>query len=204
MGKIIVDQSWDEHDFLEKAKAFQLVYISSQTELKFSSDTIRLVDIKATFFKRLDQLADGYSALEKPSGELDQRLVELALESGAYSRFKVDERLDNGEFEKLYRLWIQKAWENREILSLPDKEGMVTVSIDVDSGKIGLLAVHPDSRGKGWGKKLVKAAEMQAKREGAQGLYIPTQLDNLPACHLYQSTGYTLSQKEYIYHYWRN
>lgn len=204
MGKINVDQSWDEQGFLEEAKTFQLVYIFSQSELKYSSETVRLVDIKATFFKRLDQSADGCSSLERPNGELDQRLVKLAFESGAYSRFKVDERLDNEEFEKLYRLWIQKAWENREILSLPEKEGMVTVSIDGDSGKIGLLAVHPDSRGKGWGKKLVKAAEMQAKREGAQGLYIPTQLDNLPACHLYQSTGYTLSQKEYIYHYWRN
>lgn len=203
VGKTIVPQSWDERDFLEEAKAFQLVYIFSQSELRVESEFVRLADIKTTFAKELIGPDFGFYGLERHQGDLDGQLVNLALESGAYSRFKLDNRMVKEEFEKLYSLWIRKAWENREILCSPAKEAMVTVSVDGLIGKIGLLAVDPGHRGQGWGKTLVKAAENYALEKGARQLIIPTQLGNSPACKLYQSMGYKLEQKEYIYHYWQ-
>ncbi|WPR77412.1 GNAT family N-acetyltransferase [Algoriphagus sp. NG3] len=133
---------------------------------------------------------------------LNNNLEQLAYLSGIHSRFQTDPRLKQGEFQKLYKIWIGKAWETNQVYAAPDLAGMVTVSVELSRGSIGLIAVSEKHQGKGWGKKLVKAAEFECWQEGAREILIPTQESNIPACGLYKSLGYKPSEKTYIYHYW--
>mgnify|MGYP003676173925 FL=1 len=203
VGKITIEDDWNEQEFLKSAKDFQLVYLFTEEPLGFSSPSIKLVDTKITFQKNLsplDQIED-IRKFNKPA--LNDELIELAYLSGIYSRFKTDPRLQNQEFEKLYKLWINKAFENQEILIAPEQAGMVTYSVDKDMGAIGLIAVSENHQGKGWGRKLVQAAENKALHAGAKKMQIPTQETNIPACKLYQSLGYTPAEIAYVYHWWK-
>lgn len=137
------------------------------------------------------------------SSTLEEKLVDLAYLSGTYSRFKIDARLDNQEFEKLYNLWISIAFEKKKLLVAPEQAGFVTYSVEKELGRIGLIAVSEKDQGKGWGKKLVKAAESKTHQAGAKEMLIPTQQTNIPACKLYQSLGYTPVEKTYVYHWWK-
>ena len=194
---------WNEDDFLRESEAFQLVYLFSDHVLTPKSQSLRLVDIKATFIKALSGAETDSFDIHRLEGSLDDNLIRLALDSGVYSRFKTDSRLNQGEYEKLYHLWIQKAWGKREIFCPLGGEGLVTVTVQDSLGKIGLLAVNPAFRGQGWGSKLVKSAEAHVLENGATHLQIPTQKSNIPACKLYESLGYLLEREEYVYHYWK-
>ncbi|WP_026970257.1 GNAT family N-acetyltransferase [Algoriphagus terrigena] len=204
VGKATISGNWDEISFLEEAKAFQLVYVSSESALPVNCNSFRLVDVKVTFAKDLVKTQPRNHEIYRWEGELIGNLVQLALESGAFSRFKTDPRLVQGEFEKLYRLWIEKAWEKRQIFCSPNLEAMVTVSSEDKLAKIGLLAVNFAHRNQGWGRKLVHAAEHYALLLGVNQIQIPTQQTNFPACNLYQSLGYQLQEQTHLYHWWRD
>lgn len=204
-------QGDDEDQFLEQARQFQLVYIFSSTPISFVSPRLRHVDTKLSFIKALENshVPEGISLLGKDSSLLqDASIVQilqfLALESGTYSRFKTDPRLRQGEFEKLYQLWIQKAMSEGNILMAPEMAGMVTFDIKGPHAQIGLIAVHPDHRRKSWGKNLVFAAEAQAVIQGAVSMLIPTQEENSPAVKLYTDLGYELKERTFIYHFWKS
>ncbi|MBN7817532.1 GNAT family N-acetyltransferase [Algoriphagus pacificus] len=202
VGKTNQGSDWNEKEFLEEAKDYQLIYIFSQNPVQFESQDIVHVDTKLTFQKELKQIHEE-TEVQKWEGELVPELIDLAFLSGSFSRFKLDRRLKNKEFENLYNIWIENAWEGKQILSAPDLAGMVTVDTEKEMGKIGLIAVSEKQQGKGWGKKLVKAAESKALSQGAQFIQIPTQEQNIPACNLYTSLGYSLIEKVYVYHWWK-
>jgi ribosomal protein S18 acetylase RimI-like enzyme len=211
VGKFFWAPSNDESQFLSEAEHFQLVYIFSKTPLSFSSQDILHVDTKLTYLKTLDNLqsTEEIKLLEKNSKtKMDPHIQEvlhfLALESGAFSRFKTDPRLRQGEFEKLYRLWIKKAMSEGNILMAPEMAGMITFDIKGPNAQIGLIAVHPDHRRKSWGKNLVLAAETQAAAQGAISMLIPTQEANVPAVKLYSDLGYQLYERSYLYHFWKS
>ncbi len=191
-----------EEEFLENARHFQLVYLFSPKEIHVQSLSIQLLDTKITFVKKLGKEQLKVEGIDWYQGELSGEIIRRALESGAYSRFKRDPRLVNGEFESLYLLWIKKAWEQKQILASPAAEAMVTLDMEGEIAKIGLLAVAPSHQGKGWGKRLVGTVEAKALEMGANQVLIPTQVANLPACRLYQGMGYSEKQREFIYHYW--
>ncbi|GAA0880892.1 hypothetical protein GCM10009119_38620 [Algoriphagus jejuensis] len=201
VGKCLVTDNWNEETFLKEAHPFQLVYLYSEKELSCKSSSIALVDVKLTYLEHLNQEVSLPKDIQRWEGELQESLTHLALESGVYSRFKTDLRLKNGEFEKLYRLWIRKVWEKGEIFCATNQEGLVTVSVEGQLAKIGLLAVDSAYRKQGWGRKLVIAAEAFAIQMGAERMLIPTQQKNLPACKLYRSLGYELTITEWVYHW---
>jgi ribosomal protein S18 acetylase RimI-like enzyme len=211
VGKKLWSSGDDEDQFSELASPFQLVYIFSSTPISFVSPQLRHVDTKLSFTKTLDHshVPEGIFLLGKDSSLLQdstvvQKLQFLALESGTYSRFKTDPRLQQGEFEKLYQLWIQKAMSEGNILMAPEMAGMVTFEIKGPNAQIGLIAVHPDHRRKSWGKNLVLAAEAQAAAQGAVSMLIPTQEANVPAVKLYSDLGYQLIERSYLYHFWKS
>jgi ribosomal protein S18 acetylase RimI-like enzyme len=191
-----------EEEFLEQAREFKLVYLFSPQEIHVQSQSIQLLDTKITFVKKLGKKQEEEEGIDWYKGELSGEIIRRALESGVYSRFKRDPRLVNGEFESLYQRWIKNAWEQKQILASPDAEALVTLDIEGDIAKIGLLAVAPIHQGKGWGKRLVGTVEAKAMEMGANQVLIPTQEANLPACRLYQGMGYSETQREFIYHYW--
>jgi ribosomal protein S18 acetylase RimI-like enzyme len=123
------------------------------------------------------------------------------LESGQFSRFKLDARLAQGEFQKLYKLWVLKAWENQNLVVSEDFSGFVSYSTNAIFAQIGLIAVDATHQRKGIGKLLVQSAEEKARSEGAELMQIATQAANMPACQLYEKLGYEVVERSYVYHF---
>jgi dTDP-4-amino-4,6-dideoxy-D-galactose acyltransferase len=201
VGKCQADESWNQAEFLVEAKEFDLVYIFSKSPLAIDSDRFLLADTKLTFAKSLEISKDSDPNIQPFSGELSESLINLALESGVYSRFKTDSGFRLGEYEKLYRLWIKQALDQKEVLLAKDQAGFVSCHIAREKAQIGLIAVDQSQRGQGWGKRLVQAAEAFAIENHAQEMYIGTQEANVPAVRLYQSLGYHLAERIYVYHF---
>jgi dTDP-4-amino-4,6-dideoxy-D-galactose acyltransferase len=202
VGKCILRNDWNEALFLEQAGDYQLVYIFSDTAIDVLSQSISLADVRLTFEKKLNSFLEKEAAIQPYTGTATDKLMALTLESGTFSRFKTDPGFVREEYEKLYRLWISNALGRKEVLVAEDLAGFVTCHTSEKESNIGLIAVDPNKRGVGWGKRLVRAAENFAYERGALTLRIGTQEANAPAVALYQSLDYHVTERCFIYHYW--
>lgn len=54
------------------------------------------------------------------------------------------------------------------------------------------LALHPDARGKGAGKALLRRAEQEALKRGCRTIYLEVREDNATAIALYERAKYTV------------
>lgn len=204
VGKYHADKetSWDV--FLKQAKSYQLVYVFSESAIHNSPDYLRFVNTKYVFGKKLTEVKNEEKSdliIQPYSGALTDKLLDLALQSGAYSRFKTDPRLTSGEFEKLYKLWIEKALLEDVVLVDSSHSAFATLSISGQTASIGLIAVDSRSRGLGIGKALLRAAEAKAMTLGARSMEIPTQGENQEAVNFYKRNNYNLIESIMIYHF---
>ncbi|UZD23951.1 GNAT family N-acetyltransferase [Algoriphagus halophytocola] len=203
VAKCTIDHDWDERKFMELAREFQLVYIFSSDLLEIQHPSIRWIENKVTYSKELISTQD-VSTIFEYRGGMNKQLQALALQSGVYSRFKVDARLYSDEFQNLYMNWIDKALKNDMVLTNHEYTALLTLSRGKMEASIGLLAVEESARGRGLGKILIKAAESRAYSFGAKRLRVTTQKQNEVACHLYSSLGYELTDQMNIYHFWKS
>jgi len=210
VGKVIWDPLLLEEDFLKKVIDFQLVYIFSEHPISFISPKIQLVDIKVTFEKKIFETSKTpeiflIEDVFQKFGDhgIKEKLKVLAFESGQFSRFRLDHRLNSKEFEKLYEVWIDKALTKGNLFVSNDLSGMVTFHEKNKETQIGLIAVDSKRRGKSWGKKLMKAVEGETLARGLNQIKVSTQESNLPAMEFYKNLGYSISEKWWIYHYCR-
>jgi dTDP-4-amino-4,6-dideoxy-D-galactose acyltransferase len=204
VGKYYADKktSWD--GFLKKAESYQLVYVFSESEIHNPPDYLRFVNSRVVFGKKLTEVKYEEKAdlIIKPySGALTDKLLDLALQSGEYSRFKTDPRLTCGEFEKLYKRWIGKALLEDVVLLDSSHSAFVTLSISGQTASIGLIAVDIKSRSLGIGKALLRAAEAKAMTLGAKYMEVPTQGENQEAVNFYKRNKYDLIESILIYHF---
>ena len=137
------------------------------------------------------------------------QLLDLAFQSGVYSRFKKDVNFKNNEFERLYIKWITNSVVDKNslvvfIYELDDKIlGFVTVDKKSDThASIGLIAVELNSRGQGIGVKLLNQVKRYLLNNGFQKLSLVTQGDNIPALKLYQKAGFYIEESSFTYHIW--
>ncbi len=132
----------------------------------------------------------------------------LAIQSGHYSRFAVDPRFPKERFEQLYRHWITQSLRKemaKEVLAVQEQGravGMVTLRETEKRGDIGLIAVQSEHRGKGYGIRLVRAAQHWFLDHGYAYAQVVTQADNVPACRLYEKCGYAIEKIQFFYHFW--
>jgi dTDP-4-amino-4,6-dideoxy-D-galactose acyltransferase len=201
---------------LAKFNGTKLLYLFTDPADAVSSKTAKtcnakLVDQKVTFHIKISEaivpVIDNHIE-EYVSDQPSARLINLAIQSGLYSRFKTDPGFKNNEFEKLYHTWIENS-VNKKIADCTFiyKEnglelGFVTVKIKDLNGQIGLIAVDENSRGKSIGKKLVAAVFDLLSRNNIPDLEVATQVDNSGACNFYQKTGFRVLKSENIYHIW--
>lgn len=202
-----------EEDFLKKLsnENVQLAYYSSKTKLTKTSNeyyNIDLVDEKVTFLKEIEKsslISKAESYLEKYP---DKKLINLAIESGIYSRFNVDPKIGRKKFEELYTRWIVKSVSKEiadDVLVYKiegEITGFVTVGQKNERADIGIIAVDKSYRGKGIGKTLMKAAE-NFYSDKLKLIQVVTQGGNFPAIKLYLSCGYKPEKTEYFYHLWK-
>jgi len=182
-----------------------------------------LADRKATFSRSLSPAAVAADSSAKSSHRIrpyaeagtSAELYELAISSGAYSRFKADVHLSDERFEAMYRRWIERSVSGemadavlvalgaeQERLAGTAMAGMVTLSESSGVGSIGLIAVAAAFRGRGIATALMQAAHRWMHDRGATEARVVTQLANLPACRLYERSGYRRSQLQHYYHFW--
>jgi dTDP-4-amino-4,6-dideoxy-D-galactose acyltransferase len=183
----------------------------------------RLVDRKATFRKLLQGAHDEDSlpratdpaVIAYASATASAALVELAIISGAYSRFREDPRIPRERFEAMYRVWIERSVKKEladAVLIVPASDrrddghdyplGMISLSESDGAASIGLVAVAPVAQGRGIGSTLMRAAHRWMRDRNAHESLVVTQLANAPACRLYERSGYHLARVQPYYHFW--
>lgn len=146
----------------------------------------------------------------RPTTQLTARLESLALQSGKYSRFRLDPRFEAGVFPRLYGLWLRNSLSHdlaREVLVFETEAGaealgLLTLGVKQGRADIGLLAVDEQARGQRIGQQLVQAARQRTAAWGLAELQVVTQLENAPACRFYRKCGFTEYTVEHIYHLW--
>jgi len=135
-------------------------------------------------------------------------LLQLAYESGQYSRFKLDDGFEPDVFIRMYKLWIENSVKG----SLADKVyvvneaehvvGMVTLKTKKDTMTIGLIAISPAYAGKGLGRQLINRTIQTALDLGLKRIEVSTQYDNKSACLFYKACGFSTKLITDIYHFW--
>jgi len=211
VGQVIInaDELINENALVTAAKKFKVVYVVSDTVVNFKSEKLKLVDIKTTLIKTaLIQEDCFHNSLNEYADEENGKLQNLALQSGAYSRFKTDINFVNNEFEKLYIKWVNDSIDKINadlIIVFKDADGckgFITLKYESDFSEIGLLAVDEQSRGKGIGLSLLCYANNITKNRGLKKMLVTTQFENQAAVRLYEKAGYKIFSKKYIYHLW--
>ncbi|MDX2002623.1 MAG: GNAT family N-acetyltransferase [Chitinophagales bacterium] len=134
-------------------------------------------------------------------------LLELAYQSGVYSRFRLDKQIPETKFREMYQSWTQNSVNHRiadKVLVYDDNglKGFVTVKNGPEAASIGLLGVDKHSRGMGIGGKLCDAVRKVALQHHLNYVTVPTQLENGPACTFYQKNGFEEYHREQILHLW--
>jgi dTDP-4-amino-4,6-dideoxy-D-galactose acyltransferase len=197
-----------------KNEDIKLIYIFSQKALEiaeYNSDNLQFIDVgpKVLYHKKLQKAPDYYTQIESyKAAEASDKLYDLALQSGVYSRFKLDPKLPRDAYEKLYSIWIENSVNRSiadEVLVFMENgqiAGMVTLSKKGDWGDIGLIAVDETFRGKKIGHHLLNAAYKYFFDRGITELGVETQLNNLGACRFYEANEFLVHKVEYLYHCW--
>jgi dTDP-4-amino-4,6-dideoxy-D-galactose acyltransferase len=199
-----------------KEEGVKLVYwAADSTDINTNSGAVEaggfLADEKTTYSINLSgKTKQKYlDTTEIYSGSMNEELKQLALESGIYSRFYVDPHFSRSDFEKLYIRWMESSLDKTfadDIIVVKNNDrkisGMVTVRKKTGTGRIGIIAVSEDSRGKNIGTLLTLAAvDWFIDRQCSRGEVV-TQKANTAACHLYEKCGFVVSQVENFYHFW--
>lgn len=195
---------------------FKLAYFFVSPEDDTSNDSIKacsgqLVDEKVTYSYSIDEQTifkvDDY-IVRYNEDIVTQELTQLALQSGVYSRLRIDPNFSKREYENLYKEWIKKSVTKEvadQVLVYKHDDhilGFITVKIAEGHGTIGLLAVDEKSRGKSIGKKLLTSSFAYFKNNDITTIEVVTQRANQIACRFYEACGFNLSEIVNVYHLW--
>jgi dTDP-4-amino-4,6-dideoxy-D-galactose acyltransferase len=201
-----------------KEQDYRLAYCFANPDDEISNSSLKsvsrlLVDQKVTFSIGIDEVNNFTRCTYIKPFNLKfatEKLKSLALQSGIYSRYRIDPNFTNNEFEKLYIEWIEKSVKKviaKEVLVYyenEDEKGLITLGLKNNIGSIGLLVVDEKERGKSIGKKLVQEALLYFKENKIDIVEVVTQLDNKSACGFYKSMGFETKSIVNIYHLWIN
>jgi len=192
---------------IKASSPFRLNYIFSAIALPHLQ--AHLVDRKETYGLELGRPCEVGIEVDVFDGKQPELIYQLGLSSGKYSRFATDPHFTTGEFEKLYRIWVEKSLNGQIadfiLTAKVDGQvaGMVTLrKVNHNETNIGLIAVHQKCQGRGVGKALMHAAFNKAILAGATSLTVDTQGLNEAACALYKACEMRLLHTVYVYHLW--
>lgn len=199
-----------------KEEKFKLVYCFVSPEDNISNGSIincsgLLVDEKVTYSYSIDghpiYQVDNHIVMYNKN-KASTELLKLTLQSGVYSRFKIDSNFNKSEYKRLYKEWIKKSVtkELADQVFVYEEEnqilGFITMKISEGQGSIGLLAVDDKYRGKSIGKKLLASSFAYFKNNNIALVEVVTQRANQIACRFYESCGFKVSRIVNVYHLW--
>jgi dTDP-4-amino-4,6-dideoxy-D-galactose acyltransferase len=210
---------------LAKEKGFQLVCWATRPDCDLSPTLLRnfsglLVDRKVTFQKTVtpESMAE---SVEKPHSSVQvveyaqspatEQLLVLAVQAGLHSRFNLDPNIPQDKFESMFHIWMKRSTvhdlANVVFLAIHPSNphhylGVITASVEQGMGKIGLISVLPNYKGKGIGALLMRAVHQWMHLYDINRTVVVTQHDNIAACKLYSRLGYRLESLQHFYHFW--
>lgn len=209
IGKIDFNEKLNFEFVIEtiRESKYNLVQIFSEKKI-LDSCGYKPIDIKLLFSK-ITPLNNKplYKNIISVNKESKQNLKNLAIQSGQFSRYKIDKKL-NHKFESMYTNWIEKSIKREladEVFAFKNKNkiyGMVAVKKSLNSAGITLIAVNKENQNIGVGRKLVESVENWAFNKGLKSINVITQKSNLGACKFYKKNNFVLSDIRYIYHIW--
>jgi len=167
-----------------------------------------LVDQKVVYRKAVPLGSVMPRVIKAYVGGLTDDLMDLAMASGAFSRYNLDPKVPPGVFQRLYGSWMQKSLSGEladEVFVSVDGQGltsMVTVANRQDKAEIGLVAVAERARGRGLGRSLMRAVDKWALSQSLPYVHVVTQGANEPACRLYAGSGFDRVDEQAVYHLW--
>lgn len=196
--------------FFEQAKKYKLIYVYSDVTL--TDSRFKLVDRKVIFYQKIKkEKPERNPIMETFNKEVHDynQIKQLALESGVYSRFFLDQNFNCNEYVRLYSRWIKNAVNKVNtfdvIVAIKNNDiiGFTTLNKKSDVlSDIGLVAVSKEFRGLGIGKKIINESIWRAKQSGFNEIQVVTQLENIAAMRLYTSTNFKIEKTTNIYHFW--
>lgn len=197
--------------------SFDLIYIEQtaqnlDTFLENQTNfNITYTDIKTIYRK---QLLHNVTSVDKqitvyPFATTNDALINLSIQAGAFSRFKLDPNFGATSYKNLYRQWIENAVQKVSadiVLVYGDiqyPKGFITLVFKENLAKVGLIAVDQQHQNEGIGKALMEAAEYFAIKNNFTTLEIITQTENKNACAFYQRVGCQEISILYTHHHWK-
>jgi dTDP-4-amino-4,6-dideoxy-D-galactose acyltransferase len=216
IGRIDIENINELKFLLYNAKncGYQLIYVFG-CEVFYAEDEIlkqfngHLADRKVLFKKELQTLSETPAFVHEYKNEiLTSELLQLAYQSGEYSRFKLDNNFREGDFYRMYKTWLEKSIKEQmadKIFIISEEnliKAMVTLKINAEKGHIDLIAVSPEAQRKGYGKALITACENELLSKNIFTLEVPTQFENKQACTFYKKCGFAIHSITNIYHFW--
>ena len=219
IGKIEIKDKVSCNIFLNsnliEKESFDLFYIFDYlcNENLISKFNKNIVDEKITYCQTLKNDSI-YIPDENISSILNtpliDKILDLAFQSGEFSRFRIDPKIGIDNFEKLYKIWIENSLNGNnafEVLSYIENNeilGIITLGIKNNIGDIGLLAVDTNTRGKSIGSKLLEFAFSIFQEKNINEVQVVTQKNNKIACNFYLKNNFKFQSQVNIYHIWQN
>ena len=199
--------------FKSLSEPYDLIYIFSKKKINYS--LIKLVDTKVIYKKqvfRFNEVSNNLISINEFNHENQSISVleNLALSSGIYSRFKLDENFRDTDYTRLYKQWIHNAIDDNKqnvyIATYNDKSNPIgfvsTLSVNENDLVISLIAVDNEARGLGVASSLISKVEKTCLEKNLSYIIVATQKINVPANKLYEKNNFKLVDSTYIYHYW--
>lgn len=179
-------------------------------KLTNSNVNILLVDTKVIYKKtitNIDSRLVNRHVQIYPYSQTNEALLNLAFESGKFSRFRLDPNFPHGTFDKMYSTWIDKSVkkeiaDNILVYQIQNEIlGMLTYSVHSYKAIIGLFAVEESHQGQSIGSALLSSLEILMD-EQVKTIEVATQKQNLNACSFYEKNLFFIKEKTNIYHIW--
>jgi dTDP-4-amino-4,6-dideoxy-D-galactose acyltransferase len=216
IGKCIISES-DDYDIKQNLKLnihnYRLVYFfvpPSYININRSISELGafLYDEKIIYINTKFKVPEIYPDSITEIKKIDDSIIRLALLSGEFSRFKLDNGFKKNEFEKLYKEWIYRSVNHEiadEVLAYRISDlatGIITLKHDQKVTHIGLIAVDEKNRGKNIGSKLLQASYISCQKKDHSKIEVATQKRNRGACNFYEKNGFQIKEILNVYHLW--
>jgi dTDP-4-amino-4,6-dideoxy-D-galactose acyltransferase len=171
----------------------------------------RLTDVRLELSRELDERSapPGADAADVRPFRADDlpRLREIARTSHTDSRFYQDGRFPRERCDALYERWLEGSCAGGAEVLVAEHEGRPAGYLTCelagrDAGRIGLVAVAAQARGKGLGRGLVEAGLRRFAAHGCARVAVATQARNASAVRSYERAGFLLRSARPWYHWW--
>lgn len=210
MGAVRVERAWGEKELKWAEKeGFEPLVIFSEVEQPILDRPWNYRELRLTFAKTVSLREVKHLNIHVPL-KSSSRLLEIFLQSGRFSRFRLDSVL-RPYFKTLYSRWLENAIAGKFddfIFCTVDGDqptGVVTLKKVEGYLQLGIIAVAEGYRGRGIGGELIAFAEDKAIELGYHELRVVTQAQNVGAIAFYENNGLREIKREWVYHvYWEN